>query len=818
MSRKYPSRKHLISASAVSAIAMGCLPNIAVAEGEQLAEVVVTAQKREQSVMDVGATLSVLSAESLERQRITKGEDLAIAVPSLTFARSDYNTPIFSLRGIGFNSSSLGAYPAVSIYVDEAPLVFSALAANATFDLQRIEVLKGPQGTLFGQNSTGGAINFITNKPTEELSAGISGTYGRFNLFEVTGHISGPITDTLRARLAVQAHTMDPWQISATRPDDRNGREEYFTGRLMLEWEPSDNFKSLLTVSAWKDDTQPLALALAGTKYAYPQYLTTPTGAPVLNQPIVPTRPRYADWGGPQGPSTDPFVAAANPTRLFAHRDQLQGTLRMEYRPTDTILLTSLTSYVDFDQDASVSRSGSAAQNEDQSIMLGAVKSFTQEFRAESTNVDNYHWIVGVNYEHSTVSEFQLQSYVNNTSAINSNIFQNTIDLDSRIDNWAVFANVDYKVLERVNLKAGARYTKSKYNYQNCDTDYGDGNIANIFNFLGNLFNDADGVPPFISTVPFEPIGTGPGECFTMNYNLVPGEVFNDTLREDNVSWMGGIDFHAAESLLLYANVSKGYKQGSYPTASPASWIGLQPVTQESVLAYELGVKSEFLERRLAVNAAGFIYKYKDKQVRGTILDSVWGALPQLRNIPESKINGVEVEVNAVPVDGLRLSAAAVYLDTKITRISPLEFDVAGVQRDMTGAPIPLTPKWSYRLDGEYSWDMGKIKPFIGVTYRWEGGKDANISAKDAAPAPIDPSFPQNRFVPGYEFPFVIDSYGLLSARAGFGAIDGRWSIYAWCDNCTNKYYWSNVTIAQDNISRGVGRTATYGLTTTYKF
>lgn len=807
-----------ISTMSVHAFAQGPVP--AAAENDSgVGDIIVTAQKREQSVMDVGASLSVLGSDTLVKQRIIKAEDLAIAVPSLTFARSDYNTPIFSLRGVGFNSSALAAYPAVSFYVDEVPFVFSNLAANATFDLQRIEVLKGPQGTLFGQNSTGGAINLIANKPTDQFDAGISLTYGRFNLIETTGHISGPLSETLRGRIAFQAHHMDKWQKSFTRPGDKNGREEYYTARGILEWEPSDSFRAVATVNGFKDKTQPLALALAATTYAFESaFDPAAVGAlaaratPLLTQPIIPTNPRFADWGGPLGdPSSDPTAyAQATPTRLYSDRDMIAGSLRMEFKPTDQLLLTSITSYADFNQESAVSRSGSAAQNEDQTAQIGSIKTFNQELRLENTGVKGFHWVVGANYERSKASEFQLQSYMNNTSAvINGGIFQNTIDNASKIDNWAVFGNVDYEILQDLNINLGTRYTKTKLAYMSCGADAGDGRIRDLFNFLGGLLGGG---------TPFTPIGTGRGQCFTLNDNLVPGEVFRDTLKENNVSWRAGLDYHVDRDILLYGSVSKGYKQGSYPTGSPAAFIGLQPVSQESVLAFEVGAKASLLDRLLSVNAAGFIYNYHNKQIRGTIDDPIFNNLPQLRNIPKSQIKGLELEVSATPMRGLRLNGSVVYLHSEITEIAPTEFDPAGVQRDMTGAPIPLTAKWSYKIDGEYTWDMGGVKPFFGATWRWEGKKDAGLDGSRSFPPLNPPGTPQNRFLPGFEAPFVIASYGILSGRAGFSTADDRWTFTAWCDNCTNKYYWLNVTVSQDNISRGVGKPATYGVTAAVKF
>src|SRR3546814_1717680 len=144
-------------------------------------EIVVTANKREQNLNDVGATITALSGDQLDERRITSLEDIAATVPDLSFAASTANTPIYTLRGIGFNESSLGVYPAVSVYIDQAPLPFPALASHSAYDLDRIEVLKGPQGTLFGQNSTGGAINYIAARPTERFEAGGDIRFGRFN-------------------------------------------------------------------------------------------------------------------------------------------------------------------------------------------------------------------------------------------------------------------------------------------------------------------------------------------------------------------------------------------------------------------------------------------------------------------------------------------------------------------------------------------------------------------------------------------------------------------------------------------------------------
>src|SRR3546814_201036 len=257
-------------------------------------EIVVTANKREQNLNDVGATITALSGDQLAERRITSLEDIASTVPGLSFAASTANTPIYTLRGIGFNESSLGVYPAVSVYIDQAPLPFPALASHSAYDLDRIEVLKGPQGTLFGQNSTGGAINYIAARPTERFEAGGDISFGRFNAIDGTAFVSGPIAEGLRARLAVTGANSDGWQYSITRPGDRNGATSYVAGRLLLDADISDTFKLSLNLNGWRDKSEPQAQQLIAIR------TVGPAGAAAnflaASSVFVPDRPPSAGW------------------------------------------------------------------------------------------------------------------------------------------------------------------------------------------------------------------------------------------------------------------------------------------------------------------------------------------------------------------------------------------------------------------------------------------------------------------------------------------------------------------------------------------
>src|SRR5690606_16449149 len=158
-------------------------------------EIIVTAQKREQSLNDVGLSITAATGAELTALGVNDTGDLAKITPGFTFTKSQDGTPLYTLRGVGFNDYTLGASPAVSVYVDQVPLAYGAFTQGASLDLERVEVLKGPQGILFGQNSTGGAINYIAAKPSQEFEAGVKGSYGRFNRLEAEGFVSGGLSD-----------------------------------------------------------------------------------------------------------------------------------------------------------------------------------------------------------------------------------------------------------------------------------------------------------------------------------------------------------------------------------------------------------------------------------------------------------------------------------------------------------------------------------------------------------------------------------------------------------------------------------------------
>ena len=192
------------------ALAIGLMPSSALARSADPApaasdaidgEIIVTATKRSESVNDVPMSISAATGDALLSAGIRSADDLGKIVPGFTFTQSAYSTPVYSLRGVGFYNYDIASTPTVTVYQDEAPLAFSAMSRGAGFDLERVEVLKGPQGLLFGSNSTGGAVNYVAARPTNEFKAGLDAGYGRFDAWELGGFVSGPLGDNAGVRL-----------------------------------------------------------------------------------------------------------------------------------------------------------------------------------------------------------------------------------------------------------------------------------------------------------------------------------------------------------------------------------------------------------------------------------------------------------------------------------------------------------------------------------------------------------------------------------------------------------------------------------------
>jgi len=379
---------------------------------------------------------------------------------SFTFGLSQSGTPTYTIRGVGYYDFALSAPPTVSIYVDQVPLAYSVLTKGVILDLERVEILKGPQGTLFGQNSTGGAINFIAAKPTSSPEAGIEGTFGRFNAVNVNGFISGPITDTLGARLAFSADEGGAWQESYTR-DASLGDRRFQTVRALLDWRPANDFSVSLNLNGWHDGSDTQAGQLTG--FPRPSALTDPKNNVPLNAqnailqyPVSPQMARAADWG-PSDPRAD--------------EDFYQASIRIDYDMSSAVTLTSISAYSD-DHTGSVFDIDGLAFSNNTTTLGGKSRSFSQELRLNGKAFDSrLHWVTGGNYASDKTTDVQ---FVNLSVSSPSYSFigvggphWNNIknESNSDVDTKAIFGNLSYEVTNTFTANAGARYTDSRTSF-----------------------------------------------------------------------------------------------------------------------------------------------------------------------------------------------------------------------------------------------------------------------------------------------------------------------------------------------------------------
>lgn len=737
-------------------------------------EIVVTAQKRSQKLSDVPESVSVVSGDALQKQGVRSVEDLAKIVPGLTYVDSGSSTPVFSLRGVGFFDTAIGSRPAVSVYVDETPLPFSSMAQGSAFDLQRVEVLKGPQGTLFGQNSTGGAINYIAAKPTSVFHTGYDLSYGRFNDTNFEGYVSGPVTNNVNARAALRYERSDGDQYSYTR-DATLGSKDFLEGRLILDWKPRDDLKIEVNLNGFHDGGDTRAAQHLAFIAQSPANTFRISGTP--NYPAFPQNDRAADW--------DPNTDYSKNNRFY------QASIRVDWSLNDTTTVTSITSYAHYDESQLTDLDGTATPATDL-IGGGHLSSFNQELRLAG-QVSNLHWLTGVNYAFDRTIEHDVFTFLNSTSLYSTFPFglapSARANTDQRFNTSAAFVNLDYDLPQHFTVHGGARFTQADLSYSGCAADR-NGEDAAGYTGLFNALRARQG----LAAIPL----IQPNGCILLDSTLTPALAVG-RLNQNNVSWRAGLDWKPIRGLLVYANVSRGYKAGSAPTIPALSIASYQPVTQESVLAYEVGIKSPIFGHYGDISVAGFYDDYTDKQVLGRFLASpnILGPLQGLVNIPQSHVTGAEFQIDLRPVQGLTVSIGGTYLDTAVDGTF-INYSILGAQESFSGDAFPYTPKYQLVAQAEYRRPItGGLEMSVGGSLNYRSSTKAGF---------------------GSETLLNIDSYTLLDLRAGIGQIGGGWTVNVYGRNVTDVYYWTNVARTADNVRRLAGQPATYGVELSQRF
>jgi iron complex outermembrane recepter protein len=735
------------------------LPGASRAEqGEVLDEIIVTAQKKNQSVLDVGMSVNAMGGEELTSAGITDPSELNGFVPSLNVKNNIPGaSPIFTIRGVGLNNFAANNNPTVGVYIDEVFLASTAMMSFSLYDIDRVEVLKGPQGTLYGRNTTAGAIGFFTKKPEHEFDADVSVTYGNFEHFEAEGSLNIPLGETLAMRVSGQAIQQSKGYWTDLQGKTL-GNQSVRSGRLQLAFEPSHDLKADLKFEYTDVDSQAGQFEMFGTQDPQNPFAKC---APVLQGRV--DRSQCADFFGNMNNTGDVFRGDWHPQPYLMRQSGVALSVKANLGDLE---LDSISGYEYLDRTLGTDVDGTHLRQAD-FLLKDKIRQYSQEFRLSGDFHKSLHWILGTFYSQDTVDSEVDGDFSDLVALLTGGLVNDERSLNLIHQNtktWAAFAHTEWAFSDEFSLTTAARYTDEKKAFVATATD-----LSLLAGTGGGFFG-----------LPDPNCGAGQVAC-----NSVPG------LHETNVSWRTGLDYKPTKDLLAYASVSKGYKSGGINGGFVTQSAVLEPFKPEELLAYEIGAKADLLGGAMRVTGAAFYYDYTDVQTQVHV-DVGQLSVIRIGNVHKAKIRGTELELRWLPIHGLDLSTGLSYLNSELGAFdSPV--GPVGAGNKLPNAPeVSLVSAASYTVPiGDYSVVLGANARYTDAVYR------------DA--------LNQRLLASGTEW--------LFDANLDLVSKSSHWKVSLWGKNLSNEQV---VQVATDNgIGDGYTLTQqprTYGATVKYKF
>ena len=619
-------------------------------------EIIVTAQKREQSLQDFGISVTALSGESMRTYGFNNVLDILAKVPGVD-SYSPYGTGTSAnivIRGIGLNDFGEGHEAPIATYVDEFYLVSVPAVDFALFDLERVEFLRGPQGTLFGRNATGGLAHFVTAKPTQEFSGYASLDVGEFSNVKFEGAAGGPLSDSVSFRVAALSHQRDGYVDNLNSALADGGEAGNSAIRAQLLFEPGNEWSILLKGEYSEIDT------VHSYYEQIPLTFDPVSGLSTLN-------PGGTDFAGYNernfGAGDRNVTYTSDPQEL--KQDGTHFLARIQ-KDVGDMTWTSNTGYFEVERllvedcDASANFICAASFPYESDW-------FTQEFRV-AKSAEQLQWTAGVYYltqdatnQPSAVFNVPLEGPAAvdpGTGLYNAAVFPIALSANwiQDTESYSVFGQLEYSFNPNLTLIAGLRWTHDEKDF--LDMDNASLRSCPGFPIPSNCF-----LPP-----------DGPG---------IPNP-YQDKYEDELYSWRVQLDYHASDEVLFYASISQGTKAGGFNngflSAAAASDTGLIPYGDEKNVAFEIGEKASFLDGRLRLNGSLFYYDYSDFQTFN------WVGIGGLIVNSDATAYGGEVELQAMLTDNLSAQLGLSYLDTEIEDVvGPSSTYIA--DREMANAP-----------------------------------------------------------------------------------------------------------------------------------
>ncbi len=734
--------------------------------GFVLEEVIVTARKREENLQDTPLSISAFTSNELTQRQIRSTDQLADVTPNLTFdayapsSGQNASSQIY-IRGIGQSDFTAVTDPGVGLYVDGVYFARS-FGGNMDFlDLERIEVLRGPQGTLFGRNTIGGAIALHTKRPHSEFAADVELAVGSDDLTHVVGNINIPITDNFFSKFSLAARERDGY-VDRVQHADRQlsgepaetdgvdlGDDSSMSARASFVWQATDKLNFFLSGDYTDEDEN----GSPSTSLGLNDEKTFPAHTNQFENGLAfggncPQFPPPHD--GPEA-STNGNPVCINDTW---RRDEFENegnaevgseltmwgiSLEADWDVTDWMSIKSITAYRDIDAYSARDADGTPYQvfhtqdpfEQDQ---------FSQEFQF-SGNTDNMKWLLGLYYfeeEADNPNPVQLP-----VPTVGQLISGGTVDND----NFAVFGQVTYDFTEQWGLTAGLRYTDETKRFS-------------PFSFADGSYVGPGTASPFVR---FYDCPTGqepgcdgvPGRLFTDGDRLIPEGEYK--LEFDDWTPMLNLAYQATDDLMLYGSYSEGFKSGGFDQR----FIGFAPEPSsfdpETVTTYEIGMKSSWLDNTLRLNIAAFFTDYEDMHI---IVRQ--GFAPLTFNAGEAEIQGFEIESTWIPTSAWIIQVGVGYIDAEYTKLDE-SVESVGISKN---SELPQTPEWSANIGIGYTAQFGSwsVTPRVD----WAYTDDVYNNAVNT---------PQ----------LLQESYDIINAAVTVRNDDGAWEIMLMGRNLTDE-------------------------------
>ncbi len=751
------SQSRLLSATILTLI--GLVSTVSAQDAGVLDEITVTAQKRAESIQDVSISMAVLDSDAVDQTR--ELNDIISLVPNVALTGFSQNQNVITIRAVGSGDDGAAGDAATAVHYDGIFVARDGARDIVPFDMARVEILRGPQGTLYGKNAVAGAVNYVPNRPDGEFDASVQLTAGSDSLFELRGMVNGSLGETASGRLAFNTTDRDGYSTNLLTGNDIGGLENRSI-RGGLKFEPSDTFDIYIGADFSTDD---------GSGHA--RKLDPNFGDKFLPIPFIPGIPNTV---------SDVHKIEVNTDGNF-ERDIAGLTLELN-KDLGAGVLTWLSGYRELSYSTFYDLDGSAQDWVVQNIDEDSDQISTElRFASAPADVGGFEYVAGLFYMTVDTDRHEFNDFYD--GLINP-FAPGAPPIDTRVswiqanktDSFAAFAEFKFQMSERFALRVGGRFSEDKKDFTMTTT---------CSNHAGVVFTRGPDIP----VPPFQT--GGPGLAGTCLANVVvPSftQATYDAAASDSWSNFSGkiaLEYSPSDDMLFYLTFNQGFKSGGFPPSGTTQLVAETPFFEELADNVELGSKTTFADGRINLNVALFFTDYNDLQVG--VLDPVSGAL-FIENAADATSKGVEVDFAYSANDVFTLYASYAFTDATYD-----DFINGGV--DVSGEPL-RGPKNSGNLRAEFDWGVGAGGSMIFA---------AEVNYKDEFyQLPVDPRqlFPART---------------LVNANLRYVSANGNWDVFLWGRNLTDEEEVLQTVPPPGGLSaRLYGPPTTYGATFTWRY